>query len=251
MTTPPNFFKLVIDEIQNNKLTDTSRFNVSVNLFSLLKKASTDRQWLVKHLPYNRDMLELFKVFIEQEIKPKVADMPALQELDLSQSIPSVITTHHKILRQAFEIFIQQQLTTLSSFEYNIEKDGVLPIKTVLFYLEHALNLETSNEELNKLLVTVQDKLAQDLFFTATYLLMNQDKAKITSRIQLEWLASQFLDEEKAPVIEYIIGHWTRKVLIHSLIALSLKAPEKEPETDEEKAMVKEIIFSTKPEAKK
>ncbi len=251
MTTTPNFFRLVIDEINNNNLSDTERFNVSVNLFSLLKKASTDRQWVVKNLPHNPELVELFKIFVEKELKPKNTDMASLQALDLSPGIPSVITTHHKILREAFEHLIIQHLESLQSFEFNIEKDSLLNFKKVLFYLEHTLELESNNEQLKKLLQSTQDKFAQDLFFTATYLLMNPDKSKFTSRIQLEWIASQFLNEEKAQVIEYIIGHWTRKVLVNSLITQALKAPQVEPVTDEEKEMVKEIIFTTNPENKK
>lgn len=249
-TATPNFFKLIVNEITNNTLSDTARFNVTASLYDLLKKVATDRQWVVKHLPHNTDLLDLFKIFIEKELKPKVVVLQDVNNLDFTPGIASIITTHHKILRDAFEILMQQQLAGLSTFEYNIEKDGVQPLKKVLFYLGHTLSIQTNNEQLQKLIHTVQDRLAQDLFFTATYMLMNSEKAKTMSRLELEWLASQFLNEEKAPVIEYIIGHWTRTVLVHSLIALSLKAPKKDPETDSEKEMAQEIIFSTKPEAK-
>lgn len=249
-TATPNFFKLIIDEMHNNTLSETARFNVTASLYDLLKKVATDRQWVVKHLPHNTDLLNLFKTFIEKELQPKVVVLQEVNSLDFTPGTASVITTHHKVLRDAFEILMQQQLSDLSTFEYNIEKDGVLPLKKVLFYLGHTLNLQTNNESFKKQLQTVQDKLAQDLFFTATYLLMNSEKTKALSRLELEWVASQFLNEEKAPVIEYIIGHWTRTVLVHSLIALSLKAPKKDPETDAEKEMAQEIIFSMKPENK-
>jgi hypothetical protein len=250
MTTAPDFFNLVISEINNDKISDMLRFDVSVNLSNLLKKAATDRQWVVKHLPQNPKLIELFGVFIEKELKPKLSQLASLQAIDFSRGIPSAITTHHLVLRQAFELFIQTQLEALSSFEFNIERDSLLNFKKVLFYLGHTLNFETNNEQLQKLVQTMQDKLAQDLFFTSTYLLMNQNKSKITSRIQIEWLASQFLNEEKASIIEYIIGHWTRKMLIHNLIAQALKTPEQEPGNDDEKIMVKEIIFTTKPDNK-
>lgn len=250
MSTTPDFFKVVIDEIKNNKLSDTVRFDVSVNLLNFLKKASTDRQWVAKHLPSNPKLSELFSIFIEQELKPKLQNLTSFQELDLSVGIPSTITVHHKILREAFEQFIQNQLEAVSSFEFNIERDELLNFKLVLFYLKHMLTLETNNEALQKLIQTMQNKLAQDLFFTATYLLMNQAQTKITSRIQLNWLASQFLAEDKAPVIEYTVGHWTRKMLIHALITQALKAPQKEAATDTEKIMAQEIIFTAKPENK-
>jgi hypothetical protein len=249
-TATPNVFKMIVEQVKNKTLSETAYFNVAVSLYDLLKKVATDRQWVVKHLPYNPDIHELFRVFIEQELKPKVSDVAALQMLDFSCGIVSTITTHHKILREAFEHLITQHLEAYGSCEYNIESDEVLPLKKALCYLGHTLHLETHYEPLKKQLQGVQDKLAQELFFTATYLLMNSEKTKNMSRIQLEWLASQFLHEENAPTIEYIIGHWTRKVLIQSLIALSLKAPQKEPETDAEKEMAKEIIFSTKPEDK-
>lgn len=250
MAQNPHFFDVVISEIKNNTLSDLTRFDVSVNLLNLLKKAATDRQWVVKHLPSNPKLNELFEVFIKEELKQKLPQMSALQELDLAHGITSAITVHHKMLRDAFALFVQQQLQALTSFEFNIERDSLLSFKKVLFYLKHMLTLETSNEELQKLVSSMQNKMAQDLFFTATYLLMNQDKSKITSRIQLEWLASRFLDEENAPVIEYTVGHWTRKMVIHSLITQALKAPQKEPETDEEKMMAREIIFTAKPENK-
>ncbi len=249
-TAKQSYFKIMSEEIINKKLSEPARFNISVTLFDLVKKAATDRQWVVKHLPYNQDLLDLFKVFIEQELKPNV-HAAALQELDCSGNIASLVTTHHKTLRNAFEDLIAQQLEQLQGFEFNIERDSMLTLKKVLFYLSFTLGIETTSESLQKLLQTVKDRFAQDLFFTSTYLLMNQEKVQAFSRIRLEWLASLFLSQEKAPVIEYVIGHWTRAALIHHLINQALKAPQKEPETDEEKEMVREIIFSTKQEAKK
>ena len=140
-TNKQNFFELVTEKIKTNTLPETDLLNTTVLFFDLLKKASTDRQWLAKRLPHNTQLLDLFVLFTKEELIKKLPNIATLNELDFSLSIPSLITTHHKILRDACEQFLQQQLEPLLSFTFNIEKGEFLLLKKLLFYIDHAFNL--------------------------------------------------------------------------------------------------------------
>lgn len=243
MATEVNMFTEIENAILKKDISEPTLINIAANLYTITKTTASDRQWFTKNVAQNKEFLDMNKTFVQHVLIPEVQEVPGLNGLDLSQSMSTIINTHHKMLRDALQIYLLSLFTKAKDFSYNFDTSKLVDFKRVIFYLAHSLEIEATDQRLISLLQEINSNMSQMLYFTTVTLLVNPDSMKKCTRLDLEWMASRLAEKETAQAIEFTIGAWTRRLLINALLLKASEMPIHEPTTDDEKSMAKELLF--------
>lgn len=243
MASDAHIFDNISLSIKNNEINEPTLINIAANLYNIIKTTAADRQWFTKNVANNKEFLDMSKTFIEYILIPQVTDVPGLNGLDLTQSVSTLINTHHKMLRDALQIFLISLFEKAKGFSFSFEKNDIRDFKRLIFYLAHTLELEPTNQNLTDLLQEINHSVSQSLYFSSVYLLINQEALSKLSRLQLEWIASRFAEKSTAQAIEHTIGSWTRRLLINALLLKAAELPQEEPKNEIDQELAQEILF--------